>query len=314
MLCMRSYVLVVMLGLTSLVTVTAAATTGATSPVVAAAVEAPAPAADVVVTDVELAARFTEFVGVGALPEGVAFRLQPAGATPASGAASVFMLAGRRELGFAADGTASVYDRSVVWELSPGEEKLSSMRWANLIASEWAGVPSTMSAVWSSGRNEGVSGGVAFLLVELQSRTGGTFLPDGVRVAATGQLWPDGHINGVTSVAAKFSAAVAADVDVVFAAGYPVRSLWEVTPAVQVNPTSFAPGTPLAVQRQWDRFAAAGTQGAQSKDTSAGRAELPALVVVRHVGDVAAFLCGAGSATACRLLNDVARLDDVRLS
>lgn len=143
----------------------------------------------------------------------------------------------------------------------------------------------------------GSSVGLAYTLGYLNVWSGGGFTGE-VSSAATGRLETFGWIFPVTALEEKLAAAVAAGVDVVFTPTWPAASSVDDFRVRRVGTVSSQrfPGTVVADARAWDDYR---RWGADRRD---GRVDL---VGVRHVGDVAAYLCGAGSVVACELLEAI---------
>lgn len=120
-------------------------------------------------------------------------------------------------------------------------------------------------------------------------------------VAATGRLGSFGWIDPVLALDEKFAVAVAAKVDVVFTPTWPDDALVALHGARRVGSlgSNRVPGAPVADARGWEEYRRWGAE------RQAGRVDL---VGVRHVGDVAAYLCGTGADAACDLLGELSAL------
>ena len=144
----------------------------------------------------------------------------------------------------------------------------------------------------TNGPGGGPSGGLTRAIAYLNVLSDGAFTAD-LRIAVTGQLSPEGHVSAIDDIDAKAAAAHLADADVLF------------TPSVPTDEARDAYGARLA--------------GELVRDPSTGRslndprrvelfrrwgADRPAgmdIIDVRHLIDVSSYLCGAGSAFACHI-------------
>lgn len=141
----------------------------------------------------------------------------------------------------------------------------------------------------------GSSVGLAYTLGYLNLWADGGFT-GAVSVAATGRLEAFGWIGPVTALDEKLAAAAAAGVDVVFTPTWPDESSIEEHEVRQLGTltSSRFPGAVIGEARKWDEYRRWGSELAPDRID---------LVGVRHIGDVAAYLCGAGSPLACDLLD-----------
>ena len=120
----------------------------------------------------------------------------------------------------------------------------------------------------------------------------GAFTGD-LRVAATGQLRPGGHVGAIDHIDAKTVAADLADVDVLFTPTVPSTQASETHGARLVGEFVRDPSTgnslndPRLVEL-FDRWGASRPSGMD-------------IVDVRHLIDVSSYLCGAGSDFACHI-------------
>ena len=121
---------------------------------------------------------------------------------------------------------------------------------------------------------------------------------DGLRVAATGRVRADGYVEPISAVDEKTAAAAFAGAGVLFTASVPDEATIAVHGSRFVGEMrwSRSPDGTLADERYWDRYHAWG----------AGRPDGMDIVAVRHIGDVAAYLCGAGSIAACDIVDELA--------
>ena len=144
----------------------------------------------------------------------------------------------------------------------------------------------------------GYSAGLTFAIGHLNEISGGAFTGD-LSVASTGALDDDGYVDWVTAIDEKTAAAHLAGVDVMFTSAAPafftVDSYGSRFEGELLRPRHT--GTPLAAERNWSGYELLGT-------------ERPVvgmdIVAVAHLGDVAAYLCGAGSDFACEVEAEMA--------
>ena len=136
----------------------------------------------------------------------------------------------------------------------------------------------------------GPSGGLTYLLAYLNIISDGEFTAD-FSVATTGELEAEGYIDLVTAVNEKVGAARAAGVDVLFTSTAPSHAKVAEHAERHVGQWfhSRHGRVTLAEERQLGEYQ---TWGATRP------AELD-IVVVGHIADVAAYLCGARSQFAC---------------
>jgi hypothetical protein len=136
----------------------------------------------------------------------------------------------------------------------------------------------------------GPSGGLVYAIGYLDLLTDGGFT-GGLRVAASGTIGPDGYVGPITAIDQKVAAASLAEVSVLFTAGVPDETTIASYSGRYTGEMHWvrSADTTLAEQRGWDRYERWGDQRPAGMD----------IVAVRHLGDVAAYLCGAGSADAC---------------
>lgn len=142
----------------------------------------------------------------------------------------------------------------------------------------------------------GDSGGVAYALGYLDVSSGGGFTAE-LSVAATGRVHRDGYLEPIVAIVEKTAAAALAGADVLFTTSVPNESAIVDHAARLVGDMRWTPSpdTDLAEQRHWDRYRQWGADRSGGMD----------VVTVRHFGDVAAYLCGAGSVLACELVDEL---------
>jgi hypothetical protein len=147
----------------------------------------------------------------------------------------------------------------------------------------------------------GDSGGVAYALGYLDLAAEGGFTA-GIRVAATGRIRPDGYVEPVSAIDEKTAAAALASAAVLFTASIPDADTIAAYGARFVGEVRWTrrPDSTLGEERHWDRYDAWGGNRPDGMD----------VVVIRHIGDVAAYLCGAGSIPACRVVEELGDRSD----
>jgi hypothetical protein len=139
----------------------------------------------------------------------------------------------------------------------------------------------------------GPSGGLAYAISYLNIVSNGAFTGQ-VRVAATGALQPHGYVHPVTAIDEKSAAAHLAHADVLFTPSTPTEMTVSTYGARFVGELfrSRHTGSTLASERLWEHY----------RDWGEDRPGGMDIVAVRHIGDVAAYLCGTGSGFACDLV------------
>lgn len=138
----------------------------------------------------------------------------------------------------------------------------------------------------------GPSGGITYTIAYLNLVSNGAFTGD-LRIAATGELKPHGYVHPINGINEKTAAAHLADADVLFTPSTPDAEHLDTYSARQVGELSRArsTGATLADERQLGNYHTWGASRPDGLD----------IVHVRHVADVAAYLCGTGSAYACEV-------------
>jgi hypothetical protein len=136
----------------------------------------------------------------------------------------------------------------------------------------------------------GSSTGLPYAIAYLDLVTGGAF-SDQVGVAATGGIDDVGYVHPVQAVDEKTAAAALAGADVLFTPSAPGHDQLDEHGARFVGELHRVrlSGRRLADERHLDRY----------REWGAARPAGMDVVGVRHLGDVAAYLCGAGSTFAC---------------
>jgi hypothetical protein len=144
---------------------------------------------------------------------------------------------------------------------------------------------------FTSAPGGGLSAGVTYAIAYLNIISDGAFTGDLV-VAATGRLESHGYVYPINAVNEKTAAAHLAGADVLFTPTIPAAELIDVHGTRVVGELFRArnTGSTLTEERQWSNY---GRWGASRPDNDMDT------VGIRHIGDVAAYLCGAGSDFAC---------------
>jgi hypothetical protein len=140
---------------------------------------------------------------------------------------------------------------------------------------------------FTSAGGHGSSAALGQWIAYMDLATDGDFIM-GIPTAATGAITSHGHLSTVTSVTAKVEAAAVAGVHVVFTTSYNGE---------RTVLARRAPGTldrfNLAASRGWETLTVTASDHRGANSARFG------VVVVGHVGDVAAWYCGLGSRVAC---------------
>jgi hypothetical protein len=138
----------------------------------------------------------------------------------------------------------------------------------------------------------GPSGGITYAIAYLNVISDGAFTGD-LRVAATGRLGPEGHINSIDYIEAKIAAAHLADAAVLFTPTVPTSDARDAYGARFVGELVRDPsaGAVLNDPRRLGMFRSWGASRPDGMD----------VVDARHLIDVAAYLCGTGSTYACQI-------------
>jgi hypothetical protein len=138
----------------------------------------------------------------------------------------------------------------------------------------------------------GSSGGVTRAIAYLNVISDGAFTGD-LRVAATGRLEPEGHVGSIDHIDAKTAAAHLADADVLFTPSVPSAETRDAYGTRFVGELVRDPSTGVTLNdpRRLEIFHRWGASRPNGMD----------IVDVRHLIDVASYLCGTGSTFACHL-------------
>ena len=142
----------------------------------------------------------------------------------------------------------------------------------------------------------GTSAGIAYAITYFNIISDGAFSGE-VRVAATGRLGRKGYIHPINAIDEKTAAAHHAAADVLFTPSTPSAEHLDRYSARHVGELFRAALThsPLAEERQLDRYHSWGATRPDGLD----------VVGVRHIADVAAYLCGTGSDYACTIADQL---------
>ncbi len=155
---------------------------------------------------------------------------------------------------------------------------------------------------FTSAPGGGPSAGLTYAIGYLNVESNGAFT-GAVSVASTGALTHDGYVQPILAIDEKAAAAHLADVDVLFTPSTPTAG----------TVTSFGsrfegelfrarnPGARLADERLWEHYEGWGADRPGGMD----------IIAVRHIGDVAAYLCGTGSDYACMVRDTLGNSTDI---
>lgn len=223
---------------------------------------------------------------VGSRAGGTAARLHAADGTPLAG--DVFLLIG----GVGPDVEARVYDATpYTHDRGTHPDTVAS----NLVALETVRALTGADIDYiemTHAPDGGPSGGLTRAIAYLDVVSDGAFTGD-LRVAATGQLNTDGHLRAIDHIDAKTIAAHLAGADVLFTPTLPAAESIDAFAARAVGEFARDAGTGAALNdaRRVEQFRRWGAERPDGMD----------VVDVRHLIDVSAYLCGAGSAFACEV-------------
>lgn len=221
---------------------------------------------------------------VSDLVGGIAARLHVDGRTPVPG--ELYMLMAKP----GSDKLARVYDETVYTPSTDRERP--DMGHSNAVASELAsevvGHPLEERELTQAPRG-GPSAGVAYALAYLNIDSVGAHTGD-LSVAATGELLASGDLVSIRGIDEKLTAALLAGADVLFTPSVPDPDLVEEHSARIVGDDDRSRPENSPNGRGWDQhrvWGATAPEGALD------------IVIVRHLGEVAAYLCGTGSQASC---------------
>lgn len=217
---------------------------------------------------------------------GVAARLHTSDGTPVSG--NIFFLAavpGSDAAAVLFDDTPYRHDRGVA------PEALESNVAAAEMVEDITGADVELLDL-TTAPGGGASGGLAYTIAYLNVISNGAFTGD-LRVAATGRVAPKGYVHPIKAINEKTAAASLARADVLFTPSTPGDThldRYAVRYVGELNRVALTDRT-LHEERQLDHYHEWGVARADGLD----------IVGVRHIADVAAYLCGAGSSYACTI-------------
>lgn len=224
--------------------------------------------------------RVADFVG------GIAARVHSGDGTPIPG--DLFLLMAL--VGSAAD--ARLYDHTpyTLERNRSHPDTIESNQQAARIIEDVTGTEVQMDN-FTSAPGGGSSAGITYAIAYLNIISDGAFTGDLV-VAATGRLGPQGYVDLVDAIDEKTAAAHLAGADVLFTPTIPDANFIEGRGARVVGELfrSRNTGSTLTEERQWNHYDQWGMDRPNNDMDVVG---------IRHIGDVAAYLCGAGSDFAC---------------
>lgn len=219
-------------------------------------------------------------------PGGFATRLHTADGSPVPG--DVFLLMATA----GSDATARLYDQT---PYTHDNGTAADSHESNLTA--YATVETITGAdldplEFTTAPGGGPSGGIAYTIAYLNVLSDGAFTGD-LRVAATGRIDTHGYVDPINAVDEKTAAAHLAAADVLFTPSTPTDDHLDTYAARHVGELFRArhTGNPLTDERQLDNYHAWGTNRPDGMD----------IIHVRHIADIAAYLCGTGSTHACHI-------------
>ena len=224
--------------------------------------------------------RVADFVG------GIAARLHSGGGDPIPGDLFLLMaVAGSDADAQLFDHTPYGLDRDQI-HLEAAESNLQAVRTVEGITGA-----SVQMVDFTSAPGGGPSAGITYAIGYLNIISDGAFT-GGLVVAATGSLGSNGYVDPINSVNEKLAAADLAEADVLFTPSIPTAEHIEAHGTRVVGELFRArnTGSPLGEERQWEHY---DRWGSNRPDDDID------VVGIRHIGDVAAYLCGAGSDFAC---------------
>ena len=193
------------------------------------------------------------------------------------------------------DNNARLYDRTP-YQLGSDQthtEVIESNQQAVRVIEDITGTDLQM-VNFTSAPGGGLSAGVTYAIAYLNIISDGAFTGDLV-VAATGNLDQHGYVRPISAINEKTAAAHLAEANVLFTPSMPAAELIEVHDARVVGELFRArnTGSTLADERLWNHYHRWGVNRPNNGMDVVG---------IRHIGDVAAYLCGAGSDYACDIV------------
>ncbi|MGB3733702.1 MAG: S16 family serine protease [Ilumatobacter sp.] len=232
---------------------------------------------------------------VAAFVGGIAARVHSADGTPIPGDLFVLMaLAG-------SDASARVYDQTPYphGRTRDHPESTESNRNAARFIADITGNDVPM-VDFTSAPGGGDSAGITYAIAYFNILSDGAFSGE-LTVAATGTVDALGYVYPISAIDEKIAAARLADADVLFTPSIPADELVELhgTRVVGDLFRSRNTGSALDEERKLNVY---GRWGTDRPDHGMD------VVGVRHIGDVAAYLCGAGSDVACDITDRLENL------
>jgi hypothetical protein len=147
---------------------------------------------------------------------------------------------------------------------------------------------------FTSAPGGGPSGGLLYTIAYLNIASNGAFT-SGLRIAATGEVVDEGYLDPITAPNEKVGAAHLAGVDAIFMTSAPSHpTAAEYAARMAGDPYRTRHGrVNLFEERSLADYQAFGVDRPDSMD----------IILVGHISDVAAYLCGTGSTYACKILD-----------
>jgi hypothetical protein len=217
---------------------------------------------------------------------GLAARLHTTGSTPIPG--NVFMLMATH----GSDNPARLYDHTPYIH---GNATAADAHDSNVDAAEAAEAITGADVDlldFTTAPGGGSSAGITYTIAYLNVISDGAFTGN-IRVAATGRLTSDGYVHPINAINEKMAAAHLADADVIFTPSTPDAEHLDTFSARHVGELFRArnTGSTLGDERRLGNYHTWGTTQPDGLD----------IVGIRHIADVAAYLCGNGATYACEV-------------
>ncbi len=215
---------------------------------------------------------------------GLAARLHSTGSTPIPG--DVFILMAT----YGSDNSARLFDRTpYIHDKGTAADSHESNVDAAAVVEAITGADVDLLD-FTTAPGGGPSAGITYTIAYLNIISDGAFTGD-LRVAATGRLGSDGYVQPILAINEKMAAAHLADADVLFTPSTPGAEHLADHSARDVGELFRArnTGASLADERELGSYRSWGATRPDGLD----------VVGIRHIADVAAYLCGNGSTYAC---------------
>jgi hypothetical protein len=225
--------------------------------------------------------------GVAEYVGGIAARVHTAEGAPIAG--DLFLLMATP----GSNRTARLYDQTPFTHTNgPHSDTNESNRVAADVIEAVTGVDLALRD-FTSAPGGGNSGGITYAIAYLNLVSNGAFTNE-LSVAATGELEPLGYVHPINGINEKTAAAHLAGAEVLFTPSIPTAETIDAHGDRVVGELFRArdTGATLADERVLDSYRRWGTHRPE---------DAMDIVGVRHFGDVAAYLCGTGSAYACEI-------------